>query len=176
MAINLSFIDFIVPISTIRSKYQGGFGKCLYDHRKSLGGSVYFDKYLFHTGSMCPEDAENLIDKWSALGFEQTDFCVVESLLPSPNKSCQWLTINQDERTAHYSGTEAGPIAGRRLFYERRKTKESQAKFKKECRRMRWTALLIYRLRNINPALVARLESWLARQQIWDPVLGISRT
>ena len=170
MSINLSFIDFVVPIATIRSKYIGGFEKCLFDHRKSLGGSVYFDLNLFHTGTMDPDDADRLIDKWSAFGFESTDFCVMESLLPHANNQCDWLIIDQDERTAHYAGTKPGAIAGRRLFYERRKTTEAKSKFKLDCRRMRWTAFLIYRLRNVNPALVARLKLWLIRQQMWEPL------
>ena len=170
MAINLSSIDFIIPVSIIEKKYIGGFEKCLYDHRRSLGGSVYLDKNLFHTGAMSPDGIEELIDKWSALGFEATDFCVVQSLLPTANNPCEWLTINYEERSAHMAGTVSGPIAGRRLFYERRKTEESRSEFKKDCRRMRWTALLIYRLKDSNPALASRLESWLVRQLVWKPL------
>jgi|GEM_PF-2044253 len=173
MAVNLSFIDFIIPKSIIEVKYVGGFNKCLNDHRKSIGGSVYFDKNLFHNGAMSSEGINILIDKWSALGFEATDFCVVESLLPQANNPCEWLIINHDERSAHLVGTVSGPIVGRRLFYERRITRESQSIFKKDCCRMRWTALLIYRLGNSNPALAARMESWLARQLIWKPLPSI---
>jgi len=32
MAINTEFIDFIIPIDTIRKKYPGGWEQCLIDH------------------------------------------------------------------------------------------------------------------------------------------------
>jgi len=182
MAINLVFIDFIVPVAKIRKLYPGGWEKCLYDHRRALGGSVYFDKHLFHAGAMDPEGAETLVERWTALGFEATeevdgkkvwkDFCVLESLLMLSSHPCQWLTINLEERAAHLAGTEPGPVAGRRLFHERRKTEQAKAAFRKSCRRMRWTALLQYRLRNVAGTLADLLNQWLMRQQVWEPDKG----
>lgn len=37
MAIDTEFIDFIVPIATIRAKYLGGWEQCLKDHGQILG-------------------------------------------------------------------------------------------------------------------------------------------
>jgi hypothetical protein len=180
VAINLSFIDFIVPISAIRERYPGGFEKCLYDHRRSLGGVVYFDRYLFHTGAMSDDGIQRLIEKWSALGFEATevvdgetrckDFCVVQSLLSHITYPCHWLMYDEDERFAYLAGTKPGAIVGRRLFYERRRTKKAQSEFKKDCRRMRWAIFLIYWSRYRNAALAARLNSWLVRKQEWEPL------
>lgn len=40
MAIDSEFIDFIVPIATIRAKYPGGWDQCLEDHEHLFGGRV----------------------------------------------------------------------------------------------------------------------------------------
>ena len=126
MAINLANIDFIIQVSVIRKRYPGGLEKCLYDHSRSLGGVVYFDRHLFHTGAMSDDGIQKLIEKWSAMGFEATevvneekrakDFCIVQSLLSHISLPCHWLMINEGERYAYLVGTVPGPIAGRRLF------------------------------------------------------------
>jgi hypothetical protein len=38
MAIELEFIDFIVPIATIKAKYPGGLKQCLEEHANLIGG------------------------------------------------------------------------------------------------------------------------------------------
>lgn len=181
MAINLCFIDFIVPITKIREIYPGGWEKCIYDNRKSLGGPVYFDEHLFHTGAMDPADIEKLIERWSALGFEGTevidgkrvwkDFCVVESLLSYSAYACRWLIFKEYERYAYLAGTEPGTIVGRRVIYERRKTRVAKSKFKMDCRRMRWKAYLIYKLRCFRP-LTEKLYLSLVHQQEWEPTIS----
>jgi len=173
MAINLAFIDFIVPISTIKQKYPDGFEKFVYDHRRSLGGVNYFDQHLFHTGAMSWEGVARLKEKWTSLGFQEAevvdgkevckDFCVLESLLSKTSRPCSWLAIEEHHRFGYLAGTDAGPVVGRRLF-ERRKTKEEKAKYERDRRRMRWAAILIYRLRHVSPALVVRMTQWLIRQ------------
>ena len=179
MAINLIFIDFIVPIAKIRALYPGGWEKCLYDHRRSLGGKVYFDQHLFHTGAMDPEDGEKLIEHWTKLGFEATevidgkkvwkDFCALESLLV-PERGPWWLRINHEERAAYLTGTEPGSVAGRRLFLERRKTKQDKAAFRSHCRRMRWAAVLMYLTKDCIWSLTGRLNQWMLHELIWQPI------
>jgi len=176
MAINLMFIDFIVPIARIRELYPGGWESCLYDHRRSLGGSVYFDERLFHAGAMDPEAGERLVERWSALGFVAQevvdgkgvwkDFCVLESLL-APEKAPGWLSVDLEGRAAHLAGTQPGPVAGRRLVHERRRTREAEAAFKRSCRRMRWAAVLLYLVKGSRP-LSERLNQWLLREQLWE--------
>ena len=50
MSVALEFIDFIVPISTIREKYPGGWEQCLKDHSPLLGGRVWHDDHLLRNG------------------------------------------------------------------------------------------------------------------------------
>lgn len=47
MAIQLEFIDFIVPRSVIEEKYPGGWVQCLKDHKNLIGGRVWYDEHLF---------------------------------------------------------------------------------------------------------------------------------
>ena len=46
MAIKLEFLDLIVPIKTIKKKYQGGWKQCLKDHNGNIGGRVWYDEHL----------------------------------------------------------------------------------------------------------------------------------
>ncbi|MBK8525432.1 MAG: hypothetical protein IPL58_16195, partial [Betaproteobacteria bacterium] len=90
MAIALEFIDFIVPIAVIRTKYPGGWEQCLRDHEFLLGGRVWHDDHLFRDGAMNPGDIESLVEEWIELGFEPIverdghriwkDCCVAESM------------------------------------------------------------------------------------------------
>jgi hypothetical protein len=182
MSINLSFIDFVVPIARIKEKYTGGFEKFIYDHRRSLGGVDYFDQHLFHTGVMSVDSIERLKERWKALGFEDTevidgkevwkDYCVFVSLLQRTIRPCHWLRVDENERAAYLAGTDPGPVVGRRLYYDRKKTKAAMARYKRDRRRMRWTAVLIYLSKNISPVLVAWLTSWLIRQMQWEPTVA----
>ena len=47
MAVALEFIDLIVPVAVIRTKYPGGWEQCLRDHEFLIGGCVWFDDHLF---------------------------------------------------------------------------------------------------------------------------------
>jgi len=52
MAVALEFIDLIVPVAVIRTKYPGGWDQCLRDHEFLIGGRVWFDDHLFSDGAM----------------------------------------------------------------------------------------------------------------------------
>jgi hypothetical protein len=70
MSIATEFIDFIVPIQTIRDKYPGGWEQCLKDHEHLIGGRIWYDEHLFRDGAMNPMDIESLVERWEAMGFE----------------------------------------------------------------------------------------------------------
>jgi hypothetical protein len=126
MSVALEFIDFIVPIETIRRRYPGGWEQCLHDHRNLIGGRVWYDDHLLRDGAMNPTDIGRLVDEWTALGFEVTasrdgqvywqDVCVVQSLLAGPTLPCDWLEMHDSERAAYLAGTEPGPVIGRKHF------------------------------------------------------------
>ena len=70
MSIATEFIDFIVPIQTIRDKYPGGWEQCLKDHEHLIGGRIWYDEHLFRDGAMNSMDIEYLVERWEAMGFE----------------------------------------------------------------------------------------------------------
>lgn len=69
MAIQLEFINFIVPRTRIEQKYPGGWEQCLSDHKELIGGRVWYDDHLFRDGAMNPMDIDVLLEKWSMKGF-----------------------------------------------------------------------------------------------------------
>ncbi len=110
MSISTEFINFIIPIETIKAKYPGGWLQCLEDHADLLDGRCWHDDYLFRDGAMNPMDMKSLCDHWQSLGFEMTkevkgktqwaDFCVYEELFGSAYK-CEWLIETTDGAVAH---------------------------------------------------------------------------
>ena len=117
MAIQLEFIDFIVPRSVIEEKYPGGWVQCLKDHKNLIGSRVWYDEHLFRDGAMNPMDIEALVNEWQSLGFnthkedkdgmpiEWLDVCVCESLMNGPTVACAWLDVDLDTRTASLKGS-----------------------------------------------------------------------
>jgi hypothetical protein len=124
MAIDLEFIDVVIPIESIRRKYPGGWEQCLKDYAPLIGGRVWFDEYLFRDGAMNPRDVKLIIDRWESLGFEATemrngkqcwkDVCVVESMFGGATLPCDWIEVDRGERIAYLKGTDPGQVAGRR--------------------------------------------------------------
>lgn len=112
MAIHTEFIDFIVPIETIRRKYPGGWEQCLQDHAPLLGGRVWHDDYLFRDGAMNPLDMQRLVAEWESLGFTSTavlagkkhwiDFCV-HDMLGGVTLGCNWIVQPGGRTVAHVS-------------------------------------------------------------------------
>ena len=123
MAIATEFIDFIIPIQTIRDKYPGGWEQCLKDHENLIGGRVWYDEHLFRDGAMGPADIESLVEQWEAMGFEGIvesdnqqywkDMCVFEGLFGGATLPCDWIDFDRENRTAFLKGTEPGEIACR---------------------------------------------------------------
>lgn len=125
MAVRLEFINLIIPVQAIEVKCPDGWSGCLRDHTKSIGRVVWYDDHLFRTGAMDPEMMDNLITKWTRLGFEATevvdekvvwkDFCVVDSFRYSRH-SCNWLTFDPTMRAAWLRGTDPGEVVWRERF------------------------------------------------------------
>lgn len=120
MAIQLEFINLVIPIKVIETKYPGGWSQCLEDHRQALWGRVWYDEHLFRDGAMNKADMGSLLDSWASIGFVPTeikdgqtlwkDLCVCEPLFGS-NYECSWLTI--DDWKAHLKDSLPGTIMGR---------------------------------------------------------------
>jgi ADP-ribosylglycohydrolase len=108
MPVALEFINFIVPIATIKQKYPGGGEKCL---RENSTLCTWYDEHLFRTGAMNPMDIEDIAKDWESKGFQATaikngrkvwkDFCVVESDIP-----CEWLEVDGERWCAYLKGTD----------------------------------------------------------------------
>lgn len=128
MTIQLEFIDFIVPRAVIEEKYPGGWIQCLKDHENLIGGSVWYDEYLFRDGAMNPMDIEGLVNKWQRLGFsthkenedgmpiEWLDVCVCEGLLGGPTLKCNWIDVDVDTQTARLKGYYLDKVVTKRDF------------------------------------------------------------
>lgn len=128
MAIELEFIDFIVPIATIKQKYTGGWRQCLKDHEYQIGRCVWYDEHLFRTGAMNPMDIESLVEKWESLGFhthdedEQgnltkwIDVCVYEKFFGGATLPCDWIAFDDVTCGVYLKGTDAGKLVTRNDF------------------------------------------------------------
>jgi hypothetical protein len=128
MAIATIFIDFIVPIKTIKDKYPGGWEQCLEDHYHLIGGRVWYDEHLFHDGAMNPTDIENLVSSWKSLGFNThiendegypvkwIDVCVHEGMFGGSTLECDWLAYDESTGGVFLKGTDPGPLVTRKNF------------------------------------------------------------
>jgi hypothetical protein len=124
MAIELEFINFIVPRSIIEKKYPGGWKQCLADHENVIGGRVYFDEYLFRDGAMNPRDIAALVEEWASLGFHThdggdtpmkwVDVCVVEEMSGRATLPCDWIEV--DGNSAYLKNKPKGKVIGRDNF------------------------------------------------------------
>ena len=135
MAVQLAFINFIVPIEVIEHNYPGGWEQCLIDHKNLIGGRVWFDEYLFRDGAMNPMDIGHLVEQWQSFGFHThdggtnpskwIDVCVVEAMFGGATLPCDWLEIDGD--SAFYKGKAKGNVIGRDeisdLFHESKKAR-----------------------------------------------------
>lgn len=128
MAIQLEFIDFIVPIKTIKAKYPGGWEKCLKDHDYSIGRCIWYDEHLFRSGAMNSMDIKSLVDHWTSLGFETykedengnpiewIDVCVYESVFGGQTLKCDWIDLDEKTYGVYLKGTDPGDLVTRKNF------------------------------------------------------------
>ena len=125
MAIQLEFINFVVPIHVIKQKYPGGWEACLEDHQNLIGGRVWYDEHLFRDGTMNPGDMGQLVEEGKAMGFQIEedvngkkvfkDACVTEGFF-GHFYPCDWLINLDDDQGAYLKGTAPGPLVGREAF------------------------------------------------------------
>jgi hypothetical protein len=125
MAIQLEFINLIVPMKTINAKYPGGWEACIEDHKDAIGGRIWYDDHLFRDGAMSPSDMQFLVTCWESLGFETKrdvdgtifwqDVCVADAL-KGASRPCEWLSFMETERAVFFKGTDPGPVIGRHAF------------------------------------------------------------
>ncbi|NTU44191.1 MAG: hypothetical protein HGA99_01540 [Chlorobiaceae bacterium] len=123
MAVMTEFIDLIVPVAIIEEKYPGGWEQCLSDHKRAIGGRVWFDDHLFRDGAMHPDAMDALLKAWWKMGFEcytekdgvrqWKDLCVYEGLHGGLQMPCEWLGEDPANRTLYLRGTQPGEIKGR---------------------------------------------------------------
>lgn len=121
MAVELEFINLIVPIETINEKYPGGWEQCLKDYQNLIGGRVWFDDYLFRDGAMNPMDIGFLVEEWESLGFQihdggenpskWIDICVVDAMFGGTTLPCDWIEVDGD--VAFNKGKVRGDVIGR---------------------------------------------------------------
>lgn len=127
MAVQLEFINFIVPVHIIQAKYPGGWAQCLIDHEYAIGRRVWYDAYLFRDGAMNPMDAESLVENWRMLGFntyrevdgepvEWLDVCITESLYHRTTLPCKWIEFDEEIGAVSLVGAPPCPLVDRSSF------------------------------------------------------------
>ncbi len=124
MAIELSVINFIVPMEIIKQKYPGGLEQCFMDHGGAYGGRIWHDEYLFRDGAMNPIDMYLIFEKWKKLGFRThkggknpkwIDVCVVCTGWDEPTLPCDW--IETDGYIAYMKNKPVGEIIGPASYF-----------------------------------------------------------
>ncbi len=136
MAIALIYMNFLVPVQTIRNKYPGGWEQCMQDYKQEIAiGRIWFDEYLFHDGAMDPRMIDGFIARWEERGFqiakiveEQSqwaDMCCIEYL---GHRMPDWLEIAPNGYSASLAGTPPGEVVT--PDWMKRKIAESQRKAK----------------------------------------------
>ena len=126
MAVQLEFINLIMPISVLEEKYGEGLQGYLKEHSRSIGKVLWHDDAVVRvTGAMDPEMIDIWIEEWSKLGFQPTeliegktvwkDLCIVDSNGFSEHDS-RWIVVDGAERIAWFRGTEPGETIGRDNF------------------------------------------------------------
>jgi len=121
MAVQLEFINFIVPIARIEERYPGGWAQCLADHASLIGARVWYDDHLLRDGAMSPAGIGHLLEEWSELGFHThdggdsptrwVDVCVAEAWIGGPTLPCDWIEV--EGGSAFLKGTSKGRVHGR---------------------------------------------------------------
>ena len=124
MAIATEFINFIVPIKTIRAKYPGGWEQCLIDHEHLIGGRVWYDEHLFRDGAMNVFDIEEVVKRWESKGFVGIvstnnerywqDMCVFT--FGWTTEQCDWFDFDSEIRGAFLKGTDPGEVVSRASY------------------------------------------------------------
>jgi ribosome modulation factor len=127
MSVMCEFIDFIVPIKTIKEKYPGGWEQCLKDHDYSIGRCIWYDEHLFRTGAMNGMDIDRLLREWESKGFTTfgyqngvetrwVDVCVYEQFFGGATLQCDWIDWDRESGGVYLKGTDPGELVTRHSF------------------------------------------------------------
>ena len=94
MAIELAYMNLIIPIENIEKHYLGGFTQ----YKKDNEGSMVHDDYIVMKSAMGMEDIESFAKECEDFGLvgvvekdgveQWQDFCVVDIV---PTLPCNWL-------------------------------------------------------------------------------------
>jgi hypothetical protein len=114
--IELMHIDLIVPRDVIEKKYLGGWRGCIQDHLDLLGGSVWYDGFLFSERATDYFSMVTLVEKWRKLGFEPYDeedgkptrwreLCVIDEHRFGLTLPCDWIQV--ERRYAYLKGRDS---------------------------------------------------------------------
>lgn len=109
MAVELEFINLIIPIEKIEKYYPGGFNKYKKDNSQAIGRRIWYDNLIVRDGAMNPMDIEYLIKEWEQYGLvgiveiegikQWKDLCVVDFLI-GITLPCKWL-LKKDNYVYH---------------------------------------------------------------------------
>ena len=127
MAVALEFINLLVRVDAIRSKYLGGWHQFLKDHEQAIGSTGWYDDNLYREGAMSPTDIGHLVDFWREKGLtthrdengqpaEWIDVCVSEFF--GPTLPCSWYADDSQLAAAYLKGTAPGKVMTRKDFPE----------------------------------------------------------
>lgn len=117
MAIKLTFQTVVIPVSTVLSKFPGGWEEWCAKNDGDKLGPGWDDGNLFARATMDPRSIEQIILNWESMGFKGkyvingdgvwVDFCVPETETP-----CDWLSYCESEIGVFLSGSHPGKIVG----------------------------------------------------------------
>ena len=95
MAIELAYMNIVIPIEKIEKHYLGGFEQYKIDHEKSINEH---DDYLVMKSAMEMEDIESFAKECEDFGLigvvekdgkpQWQDFCIIDVVLTLP---CEWI-------------------------------------------------------------------------------------
>jgi hypothetical protein len=130
MAIQLEYINLIIPIKNIGLCYPGGFDLFREHHMSIFGETCWHDMHLFRNGAMNDVDMDILIASWQKRGLvpyvenngarKWKDMCVIESHHAEPTLPCSWIEVDQENNCVFLKKRPKGRIIGReemKLFY-----------------------------------------------------------
>ncbi len=119
MAVQLEFINILVPFSAIERVHQGGAE----GFRKEYEGhpGVWWDRFLFRCGSMNSIDLILWLEELEKHGLSRfrtyagkriAGDIALATIEFGIEDRCPWLTVDRVQGIAWLSGTEPGEIAG----------------------------------------------------------------
>ncbi len=128
MAIELEFINLVIPLKNINKCYPGGFTAFCQQYQHMFGGKLWHDEYLFRDGAMNSSDVQHLVEFWQDKGlipFEiidgkkvWKDMCIVEAFFGGPTLPCDWIEYDRESNCVYLRGTPRGNIIGRKKMKE----------------------------------------------------------